>query len=37
MRDGLKHLAPLLAARRKEREENGDSCEKPVCLIFGKK
>jgi len=33
MQHGLKHLAPLLAARRKEREENSNSREKPADLI----
>ena len=35
-RDALKHLAPIIAARRKGREEKGDDCpEKPVGCLFG--
>ena len=34
-RDGLKHLGPIIAARRKEREEKGhDYPEKPVGYVF---
>lgn len=32
-RQGLKHLAPLLAARRKERQEIGDHHEKPADFL----
>jgi hypothetical protein len=35
-RDFLNHMAPLLAARRKEREEKGDNYDKPVWLILGR-
>ena len=34
-RDGLKHLGPIIAARRKDREERGDDyLEKPVSFVF---
>jgi hypothetical protein len=31
-RDGLKHLSPLIAARRKQRESSNNTDERPVCL-----
>ena len=34
-REGLKHLAPLIAARRKEHKENRSNPETQVCSIFG--
>ena len=34
-RDGLEHLGPIIAARRKEKEEKGDDYpEKPVGCAF---
>jgi len=34
-REGLKHLVPLIAARRKEYKEGGSNPETQVCSIFG--
>ncbi|KAF8959646.1 cytochrome P450 [Flammula alnicola] len=33
IRHGLKHLGPVIQARRQEREEKGDQADKPVDLL----
>jgi len=35
-RQALKHLTPLFAAHRKQREESDVNDERPVCLVLGK-